>query len=63
MVNLGRPKYNAKTIGIVTFDDKLCLTVSSKVKEMNLEEEIFKFLASQNLEVLIETNRRDIYGQ
>ena len=63
MVNLGRPKYNAKTIGIVSFDDKLCLTVSSKVKEMNLEEEIFKFLASQNLEVLIETNRRDIYGQ
>ena len=40
----------------------MVLTVSSKVKENGLEQSYFSSLASLGVDVLIETNRRDIYA-
>lgn len=61
-VNLGRPKYNAKTVGIISFQDNLCITISSKIKENDIEEEFFKSLSAKGVNVLIESNRRDYYA-
>ncbi len=61
-VNLGRPKYNAKTVGIISYNDNMVITISSKVKENDIEEEFFKSLATLGTPVLIESNRRDYYA-
>lgn len=61
-VNLGRPKYNAKTVGIISFQDNLCITISSKIKENDIEEEFFKSLSAKGVHILIESNRRDYYA-
>lgn len=61
-VNLGRPKYNPKTVGIVSFNDNLVITISSKIKENDIEEEFFKSLTTLGIPVLIESNRRDYYA-
>ena len=61
-VDLGRPKYNAKTVGIISFGDKMVFTFSSKVKENDLEQAFFSYLSSLGLDILIESNRRDIYA-
>ncbi len=61
-VDLGRPKYNAKTIGLISFGDKMVLSISSKVKENDLEQAYFSILAKYGIDVMIETNRRDIYA-
>lgn len=62
MVNLGRTKYNKKSIGLISFGDKLVMTFSSCIKENKVEREFFKILSSLGVEVFIESNRRDIYG-
>ena len=59
--NLGRPKYNAKSIGIVAFGDKLVCTFSSKIKENITEKDFFTGLSSRGVDITIETNRRDLY--
>lgn len=61
-VNLGRPKYNAKTVGVVSFGDSMVWTFSSKVKENDIEQAFFSKLTSLGIDVFIETNRRDIYA-
>ena len=61
-VNLGRPKYNSKTVGLVSFGDKLVWTFSSKVKECDLEQVFFSELSKMGIEILIESNRRDLYA-
>lgn len=61
-VNLGRPKYNSKTVGIISFNDNMVITISSKIKENDIEEEFFKSLAILGIPVLIESNRRDYYA-
>ncbi len=61
-VNLGRPKYNAKTVGIISFQDNCVITISSKIKETNIEKEFFKSLSAKGIQILIESNRRDYYA-
>ncbi len=61
-VDLGRPKYNAKTAGVISFADKMVFSFSSKVKENDLEQAYFSYLASLGIDILIESNRRDIYA-
>lgn len=61
-VNLGRPKYNVKTVGAISYKDKMVMTFSSKVKESDLEQTFFSNLSSLGVDVLIESNRRDIYA-
>lgn len=60
-VNLGRPKYNPYSIGVISFNDKLVWTFSSKIKENVIERTFFTNLASLGAKVCIETNRRDLY--
>ena len=60
-VNLGRPKYNAKSVGLVAYGDKLVCTFSSKIKENTTERDFFTSLAQRGVELTIETNRRDLY--
>lgn len=59
--NLGRPKYNAKSIGLIAYGDKLVCTFSSKIKENATEKDFFTGLARRGVELTIETNRRDLY--
>ena len=61
-VNLGRPKYNPKTVGVISYKDKMVITFSSKVKELDLERDFFTYLSkTDEIPVLIESNRRDLY--
>lgn len=59
--NVGRPKYNAKSAGIITFGDKLVFTMSSKIKENTTEKDFFTYLSKLGANITINTNRRDIY--
>ena len=59
--NVGRPKYNAKSAGLISFGDKLVFTMSSKIKENTTERDFFVQLAKLGAEVTINTNRRDLY--
>lgn len=61
-VNLGRTKYNKKSVGIISFGDKLVLTISSNIKENRIERDFLRELADLGVEILLESNRRDIYG-
>ena len=61
-IDVGRPKYNAKTAGVISFGDKMVFSFSSKVKENDLEQAYFSYLASLGIDILIESNRRDIYA-
>ena len=60
-VNLGRPKYNSKSIGMIAYGDKLVCTFSSKIKENTTEKDFFTGLARRGVQLTIETNRRDLY--
>lgn len=62
MVNLGRTKYNKISVGLISFGDKLVFTFSSCIKETDIQRDFFRILASHGIDVLIESNRRDIYG-
>lgn len=59
--NVGRPKYNAKSAGLISFGDKLVFTMSSKIKENTTERDFFMELVKMGAEVTINTNRRDLY--
>jgi len=60
-VNLGRPKYNAKSVGLISYGDKLVCTFSSKIKENITEKDFITGLSGHGVEVLVESNRRDLY--
>ena len=62
-VNLGRSKHNEKSIGVVSYKDKLCLCVSSKLYEAETERDIFKMLTKLSIPVKVYSNRRDLYGR
>ncbi len=62
MVNLGRTKYNKKSLGLISFGDNLCMCLSSSIKENKIEREYLRFLASLGVNILVESNRRDIYA-
>lgn len=55
-VNLGTGKLNAMGVAVVTFEDKLVLTFSSKIKETEIEKEFFTALTKMGIEVNIESN-------
>ena len=61
-VNLGRSKHNSIAVGLISFNDCLVLTISSKLSENTTERDFFKFLASLGVTVKVESNRRDEYG-
>jgi len=61
-VNLGRSKHNEKSIGIVSYKDKLSLCISSKIYETETERDIFKMLTKLSIPVKVYSNRRDLYG-
>ena len=61
-VNLGRSKHNAIAVGLISFGDKLSVTISSKLSEPITERDFFKELASLGASVYMESNRRDLYG-
>ena len=61
-VNLGAPKYNSKSVGVVSLGDKLVWTFSSKIKENRTEKDFFNYLANDGVKIKLESNRRDIYA-
>ena len=61
-VNLGRSGYNAKSIGVITFGDKLTITFSSNLVENETERDYFALLSDLGAEIKLHSNRRDIYG-
>ncbi len=61
-VNLGRSMHNEKSIGVISFGDKLNLCISSKIYEAETERDIFKMLSSLGISVKVYSNRRDLYG-
>ncbi len=61
-VNLGKSGYNTKSMGVVSFGDKLCITFSSNIEENETERDYFRLLASLGADIKIFSNRRDIYG-
>lgn len=61
--NLGRSMYNQKSIGVVSFKDKLSICISSKIAENTTERDIFKALADFGLNITIYSNRRDMYAR
>lgn len=60
-VNLGRPKYNTKSMGLISYGDKLVCTISSKIKENFTEKDFIKTLSNIGVDILVESNRRDLY--
>ena len=61
-VNLGRSKHNSIAVGLISFGDKLVITISSKLSENTTERDVIRELAQLGLNVKVETNRRDSYG-
>lgn len=61
-VNLGRSMHNEKSIGIISYGDKLNMCISSKIAENETERDIFSFLSSLGIDVNVYSNRRDLYG-
>lgn len=59
--NLGRPKYNSKSVGLISYGDKMVWTFSSKIKENTTEKDFFKLLAQLGADIEIDSNRRDLY--
>lgn len=62
-VNLGKSKHNEKSIGIVAFEDKLVMTISSKINENVTECNIANILVGLGADVIVESNRRDLYAR
>jgi len=61
-VNLGKSGHNTKSMGIISFGDKLTITFSSNIEENQTEKDYFTLLSSLGLNIKIISNRRDIYG-
>ena len=61
-VNLGRSKHNSIAMSAITFQNTLCLTLSSKLSENTTERDFIRFLSAQGLSIKVESNRRDEYG-
>lgn len=61
-VNLGRSKHNSISVGLISFGDKMVLTVSSKLCENTTEKDYFRLLAELGVKLKVECNRRDEYG-
>ena len=61
--NLGRSMYNQKSIGVVSFGDKLSICISSKIAENETERDIFRMLSGFGLDIEVFSNRRDMYGR
>lgn len=61
-VNLGRSMHNEKSIGVVSYGDKLNFCISSKLYEAETEKDIFSMLAGFGIDVTVYSNRRDLYG-
>ena len=61
-VNLGRSGYNTKSVGVISYMDKLTITFSSNIEENDTEREYFSLLSNLGIDVKIYSNRRDIYG-
>lgn len=61
-VNLGRPKYNAKSMGMISYKDKLVCTISSKIKDNSMEKDFLKTLASLGVNITVGSNREDLYA-
>ncbi len=61
--NLGRSMYNQKSIGVVSFGDKLSICISSKIAENETERDIFRMLSDFGLDIEVFSNRRDMYGR
>lgn len=61
-VNLGRSGHNTKSIGVVSFNDKMTITFSSNIEENETERDFILLLASLGANVKVNSNRRDIYG-
>lgn len=59
--NLGRPKYNAKSVGIVSYGDKMVLIMSSKIKENTTERDFLTLLSSFGVTIEVDSNREDLY--
>lgn len=53
---IGPCKYNPINIGLVSFKDKLYITVSSTISEKNIEKNFFRHLVKSGIPVKIETN-------
>lgn len=61
-VNLGRSKHNAISVGLISFEDTMVLTISSKLCENTTERDFFRILSELGVNLKIECNRRDEYG-
>ena len=61
-VNLGKSGYNTKSMGVISFNDKLTITFSSNIEENETEKDYFTMLSSLGANIKIYSNRRDIYG-
>lgn len=61
-INLGRSLHNEKSIGVISFKDKLNMCISSKLYETETERDIFKILSSFGIDITVYSNRRDLYG-
>ena len=53
---------NEKSIGVISFKDKLNMCISSKLYETETERDIFKILSSFGIDITVYSNRRDLYG-
>ena len=62
-VNLGRNKYNNKSVGLVSFADTAVLTISSKIQDNTFERDLCRLIAKHGVEAVIESNRRDKYAR
>lgn len=60
--NLGRSMHNEKSIGVVAYNNKLNICISSKIYEAETEHDICTFLSGEGLSVKVYSNRRDLYG-
>lgn len=61
-VNVGRSLHNEKSIGVISYKDKLNMCISSKIYETETEKDIFKMLTKLDIPVKVYSNRRDLYG-
>ncbi len=61
-VNLGKSKHNAKSIGIISYNDKLTMCISSKLASSQTERDIISELTSHGINVKVYSNRRDLYA-
>jgi len=61
-VNLGRTMHNEKSIGVISFGDKLNICISSKIAENETERDIIRMLADFGLDITVYSNRRDMYA-